>query len=85
MTNKRDITLGLGGIVGGAWTFVTSIPDPTFILSVDLWWPIVSVFSGHLGPELVPGVPWETVGIAAAALFIAVSLYRLQKKRGENA
>lgn len=80
MSAKRDVSVAIGGILGGAYQLLTGFLDPTFLFDVGLWYPVVKLFSRDLGPVVLPEMPWEVIGLIGTMAFLAAHLYRINQE-----
>lgn len=80
MISQKELAAGVAGIVGGVYHLLTGFFDPTFLMDVSLWYPVVNVFSRDLGPLVMPEIPWNLVGLIATMAFLAAYLYRIDRE-----
>ena len=70
----------LTAVVGGAATLASGLLDPSWLMAHNgLWFGTVSVSTKLIGPELLPALPWATLSLLAAIVFVAVSLAKIYK------
>jgi hypothetical protein len=70
------------GVVGIVATVVGMVGDPTFLLTnFGLVASLSSWVSKYLGPEFLPGIPWDQVMLVVAFVGVVLTVSRLYSRR----
>ena len=80
MSEKGLLISGVTAILGGLWTLLSGLTDPSFLMQTELWYPILSVFAHEIGPQALPQIPWRIVSLVVAFAFVVVSLIQTYRK-----
>lgn len=79
--SKKQAAGGITAIFGGAYYLLTGFLDPSFLLSIDIWYPFAKVFTRAIGPMIAPSVSWQSIGGLLGVMFLVASLAKLNKRR----
>ena len=81
--SKKEAAGALATIGAGAYTLVTGLFDPVFLLA-GAWFPVAKGISRYVGPAVAPSIPWPQVSGVLGIVFLGISLYRLGKRKKES-